>query len=58
MKGDDSEIGARKHARKVKEVAEVSTGLTIAARLANNAKLQTVDIKMKDGAGDENIIFE
>ena len=55
MKGDDSEIGARMLARKVKEEAEVSTGLTIAARLTNNAKLQTVDIKMKDGAGDFNI---
>ena len=55
MSGDDLGIDARKKARKAKEVAEVSTGLTIAARLTNNAKLQTVDVKMQDDNGDFNI---
>ena len=55
MTGDDPDITERKTARKVKEAAEVAVGLTIADRLTNRAKLQIVDIPMKDETGDFNI---
>ena len=52
---DDPEIGKRKTARKTKEAAETAAGLTIADRLINRAKLQIVDIPMRDETGDFNI---
>ena len=55
MTQDDPEIGKRKTARKTKEAAETAAGLTIADRLINRAKLQIVDILMRDETGDFDI---
>lgn len=55
MTRDDPEIGKRKTARKTKEAAEAAAGLTIADRLINRARLQIVDIPMRDETGDFNI---
>ena len=55
MTQDDPGIGKRKTTRKVKEAAEAAAGLTIADRLINRAKLQIVDIPMRDETGDFNI---
>ena len=52
MIGDDPEIGKRKTERKTKEAAKTAAGLTIADRLINRARLQVVDIPMRDETGD------
>ena len=55
MTQDDPKIGKRKTERKTKEAAETAVGLTIADRLINRAKLQIVDIPLRDETGDFDI---
>ena len=51
----DGGIAERRNTRTVKEAAENAAALTIADRLTNRAKLQTVDVQIKDDAGDFSI---
>jgi hypothetical protein len=53
--GTDGGIAKRKAARTTKQAAENAAAATIADRLTNRAKTQTVDVSMQDDAGEFTI---
>jgi hypothetical protein len=55
MSKDDPDIAQRKTERTAREAADDAAARTIADRLTNRAKTQTVNVTMQDDAGDFEI---